>query len=286
MFKNPVLKRELTTENRSLRFPVVLLLFCGLLMLLGLFCLYSFASTAEQTGYVDYSVMLQLYVLVVTAEFALIMIYIPLPAGMSISMERETEQFDLLILTALTPGQIVIGKLGAILATCLLLCVMGTPVLSLVFIYGGIRTTNILLFLGVLVVEVIYTASLGILISSFLKNAAIAVFLNYCVLLFTSIISFFFLFSPYFGFSALEGSIPLYLYYPLLLTPVSAFYELISSQTGTAYAVFHAINSHGTYSHTIITENWLLFSMGIHLCISILALYIASLQLAPNQNQE
>lgn len=276
MYKNPVYKRELTTENRSLRFPAVLMLFCSLLVFLGIFCLYFFTSKAEQTGYIDYSVMLKLYVLIVTTEFILIMLYIPFPAGMSISGEREKKQFDLLCLTAVSPVQIILGKLGAILTTSLLLCIMGTPVLSLVFIYGGIQMTDILLLLGTFIIEIIYTASAGILISSLFRSGTLAVFVNYCILGFSNALGLFFLFSPYFGISSYAGSGSLYTYYPLLLTPTAAFYELISNQAGDSYAVFDAINSQGLYTHTIITENWLSISLVLHIGISLLAISLAA----------
>lgn len=276
MYKNPVYKRELATENRSLRFPVILMLFCSLLVLLGLFCLYFFTSQAEQTGCIDYSVMLKLYVLIVTAEFILIMFYIPLPAGMSISSEREQQQFDLLCLTALSPVQIILGKLGAILTTSLLLCIMGTPVFSLVFIYGGIQITDILLLLLVFMIEIMYSASIGIFISSLFRSGVLAVFVNYCILIFTNALGLFFLFSPYFGIPSYGGAASLYTYYPLLLTPIAAFYELISSQTGDPYAVFHAVNSQGLYTPTAITENWLPISLVLHIGISLLALSLAA----------
>ena len=281
MYKNPVYKRELTTENRSLRFHIILILFYLLLVVFGLIGLYLFASKAEQTGVVDYSAMLKLYAAIITAEFILIITYIPIPAGVSVSGERETHQFDLLIMTALTPGQIVLGKLRAILSTSILLCMMGMPVLSLVFIYGGIRTTDILLFLGVLTVEIVYIASTGIFISSLFHKSITAVFVNYFFLFLSNVLGLFFLFSPHFGFSAYLKTDSLYTYYPLLLTPAAAFYELVSGQMGRPYGIFHAINSHELYTHTVVTENWLMISMGLHIVISILALYLATDRIRP-----
>lgn len=281
MYRNPVYKRELLSENRSLRFALIFVLFTCLLVLLALVCLYIFASKAEQTGYIDYKLMVNLYVLTASTEFILLMAYIPLPAGLSLSGEREAEQLDILLMTAVRPWQIVFGKLKAILATSLLLLLMGLPVLSLVFMYGGIRTTDILLFLTVSAVEIIYTASTGILISSFCAKGCFAVFFNYCNLFFINLCGILLLFSPYFGIIPPEDAIPLYLYYPLLLTPAAAFYELISAQAGNPHAVFQAVNFQGIYEPTMVTENWLLISLLLHLAFSVMALSLAADRLEP-----
>ncbi len=281
MYKNPVLKRELVSENRSFRFALIFVLFACLLMLVALVGLYIFIFKAEQTGCIDYRKMIHLYILTASIAFILIMAYIPLPAGLSLSGEREAEQLDLLLITAMSSRQIIFGKLKAILSTALLLLLMSLPVLCLVFLYGGIQTGDILLFLTVSAVECIYEASMGIFISSLCTKGCFAVFFHYCWLIIVNMLGIVFLFSPYFGIIPPQNALPLYLYYPLLLTPAASFYELIAAQGGAPDAVFHAINSQGIYEPTWVTDNWLLLSLLLQLAVSLMALYLSADRLKP-----
>ena len=142
MMRNPVFSREIKVGSRSVRLPLIILLFNGILSLVTLLNMYSAVAQVKTTAVIQYSSFMNMYEFVTTIEFILLMFIVPAVTAASISGERERQTLELMLTTQMTASQVVIGKLMSALCTLLLLIVSSFPSVAMVFVYGGITWTD------------------------------------------------------------------------------------------------------------------------------------------------
>lgn len=113
------------------------------------------------------------------AQFFLLLFSAPgLTAG-AIAGEREKQTLDLLLITRLTPLQVVSGKLWSAVAFTLLLMFASLPVYSLLFLLGGIAMGSLIRTTIVYVVTVFLLGALGLFFSSVFRRTQAAVIAAY-----------------------------------------------------------------------------------------------------------
>ena len=145
MKNNPVYKREMLVRSRSFRIPLIIMIFNGILAVVALLNMYQSIAQVKVSGSVRYENFLQLYAFVAALEFMLLMFIMPALTSASISGERERQTLDLMLTTCMTPADIVLGKLEAALGTMFLMVVSSLPILAMVFVYGGVTASDLLL---------------------------------------------------------------------------------------------------------------------------------------------
>ena len=145
MKTNPVYKRECMVSARSFKLALVLLVFNGILALVALLNMYSALAQVRLTAEVQYTGFLDLYMFVASLEFLMLILIMPAMTAGSISGERERQTLDLMLTTCMTPADIVLGKLEAALGTMFLMVVSSLPILAMVFVYGGVTASDLLL---------------------------------------------------------------------------------------------------------------------------------------------
>lgn len=138
MMRNPVCSRELKVSSRSIRLPLIILLFNGILSLVTLLNMYSVIAQVRTTAVIQYSSFMDMYKFVTTIEIILLLFIVPAVTAASISGERERQTLDLMLTTQMTAAQVVIGKLMSALSTLLLLIVSSFPAVAMVFVYGAL----------------------------------------------------------------------------------------------------------------------------------------------------
>jgi ABC-type transport system involved in multi-copper enzyme maturation permease subunit len=174
---NPVLARESRVRMRGWRAPALISLYVGLMGLavtaILLVASYNRGNTfAPEMGSVIYSVL-------VVVQFVLLIFSAPgLTAG-AISGEREKQTLDLLLLTRMTPLQVVTGKLGAAVSFSLLLMVASLPVYSILFLLGGVSLSRLAMTVAVYVVTVLLLGAIGVYYSALFKRTQAAVVAAY-----------------------------------------------------------------------------------------------------------
>ena len=99
MRSNPVYRRERAVRARSLRIPLIVFVFNGLLAAVALLGMYSAVEHVKASSFIQYSNFLQLYVFVVTLEFLMLIFIMPALTSGSISGERERRTLELLFTT-------------------------------------------------------------------------------------------------------------------------------------------------------------------------------------------
>ena len=141
---NPVYKREITVNSRSIRLPLILMVFNGILALVALLNMYSMTAQVEMTAEIQYGSFLELYAFASGIEFVMILMVVPALTAGSISGERERQTLELLLSTQAGGGEIVAGKLMASMHSVILLLISSFPVMTLSFAYGGIHLEDLL----------------------------------------------------------------------------------------------------------------------------------------------
>ena len=71
MKRNPVFSREMRVSSRSIRLPLILAVFNGILSVAALFNMYSAVTQVRTSAAIQYTRFMDMYELVVTIEFVL-----------------------------------------------------------------------------------------------------------------------------------------------------------------------------------------------------------------------
>ncbi len=279
MFHNPVYEKEVRIIYRSIRVLALIIVFNIILALVGINRLSYIINNIHFNGSAEYSAMLQLYILITTIEFCLLVLIIPGQTATAISGERERRTLDTVLSTNITPIALVIGKLTASLNTIFLFITSSLPVLSLVFIYGGIQVTDLILLLVYMCFSAVYIGSSGICFSSYFRHTTTSTISSYGFMLFLLIgtlllnnfQSLFFL--PETTTTPLS-SIPLSSYC-LLLNPAVTFYYIMNSQAGNPEVLSELLHYPQFYHSNFVTENWIQVSIAIQLIITFLFLFFS-----------
>ena len=117
-------------------------------------------------------------------QFFLLMFIVPAMTAGAISSEREKQTLDLLLCTNLSPLSIVFGKMTVSIAQIMLLITASLPVMSMVFMFGGIKPADLLLLFAFYLTTAIMLGSIGIFCSTVFKKSSVANIMSYLILLF------------------------------------------------------------------------------------------------------
>lgn len=285
MFRNPVYEKEIRSTYRSIRILAIIVIFNIILALVGISRLSYIVNDMHFNGSAEYSAMLQLYIMIATIEFLLLVLIIPGQTAAAISGERERRTLDAMLSTNITPTTLILGKLMASLTTIFLFIISSLPVLSLVFIYGGIQVSDLALLLGYMLFSAIYIGSSSICFSSYFRHTTTSTVISYGFVLFLFIGTLFLnefptLFSET---TAPTFQTPLSLSsYCLILNPAITFYYIMNRQAGNPDILLELLHYPQFYDSNIIIEYWIQFSIGIQFLIILLFLFFAVRHLKNN----
>jgi ABC-type transport system involved in multi-copper enzyme maturation permease subunit len=111
----------------------------------------------------------------------------PAATAGAISLEREKQTLELLIVTPISSIAIVLGKLVSALVYVWLLIAASIPLTAVVFVYGGVAPDDVLRGYLVLVVTALGFGAFGLLASSLVKRTQAATAISVFGVLFVSI---------------------------------------------------------------------------------------------------
>ncbi len=285
----PVYEKETMTSSRTVRLTAIVLGFNLILTLVGLLQLQLMVRDSVYYGEMAYSSLLHMYMLVAVSEAVIILFIVPALTAGSISGERERQTLDLLLCTRLRPVDIVIGKLMSCLSTAFVMMVTSLPILSLVYIYGGLGISDLAQLFLSLAVTTLYIGSVSIFFSAVMKRTTVATVLSYLTVIFAVVGTLLLLILVYhmqvlIGTDAVlaQGN----MMYPwnliLLFNPAVTFYNLLVHQIGTVDS-FQILGNYGYY---IVTEHvtsswWWIVSSGLQVFLSMLFIQLASRAVCP-----
>lgn len=176
---NPVYKKEVSTGAYTARTAVLIIGFNTVLAVITFVIFSNSLNGIKSMGAIDYSVLTNLYSVMVYIEFGIIALVVPAITAGAVVGERERQTMDVMMASRVSAITIVFGKMFACLRTIMVVCISSLPVLSIVFVYGGIRLGNLLTVLFVIICTGFYFGSIGIFISCICKRTTTAVVLTY-----------------------------------------------------------------------------------------------------------
>ena len=176
---NPIYKKEMKQSVRSIKLPLFLVLFNSILAIISLIAFYVTNEQVRLSGNIDYRSNIYLYIFMISMEFALLVFIIPAMSSGLISGERERQTLDILLTSALRPGQIIFGKLFSVIGSITLILFSGLPVIALAFVYGGVNAADMALAAVYLIFSAAFLGSIGIFCSAAVKKTTFATVLTY-----------------------------------------------------------------------------------------------------------
>jgi len=167
---NPVFRKELKLGMRTVRMPVIIMIFNAILALISLLVFYSIIQNVTWRGRIDYDSVILLYVVMVAIQGVLLAFIIPAVTANTISGERERQTLDILLTSRMTPLRIVIGKLMSSMSMVVLLLISSIPIISLAFMFGGIAIWDVILVIVYLIFAGLVFGLMGVACSSRFKK--------------------------------------------------------------------------------------------------------------------
>lgn len=267
---NPVYQLEIRTSARTVKLCALILIFNGLLALISFLILNDMIEQSQYSGVMAYDGLVNMYSIMSYIEFGMFMLVIPSSTSGSISGERERKTLDILLSSKMNPYSIVIGKLMASLNMVMLLAISSLPVLSIVFLFGGITVMDLVVMLITLMISGIFVGSIGILFSAVCKKTTTATILSYSSILVLIAGTYILNYLMYHLTEAKEHVDGVQrLIYTFLVNPAVTYSTVVSTQVANQdilerlYLEFAPGMIHGR-----VIQNWIPFSLVIQLGIA------------------
>ncbi|MCQ4725890.1 ABC transporter permease [Anaerotignum faecicola] len=282
MMLNPILRREARTSLRSWKIFLVICLYVGFIAGVSYLFLKVSMWSSVYSGF-DPKSVIALYALLSGFQFGAILIITPALTSGSISGERERQTLDLLIVTKMKPFSIVFGKLVSGIGIILLLIIATMPVYAVMFYFGGVKITDILVMTGFVLATSCFVGSMSIMFSSVYKKTIVSMIVVYII---TGFLCFgtWILLLVYHGVY-IQGYLELYDYFSIkafygtmFLNPAAGFFSLVDSQLGTG--IFsQLIYNYGSGTAAIVPI-WIV-NIIAELVFSVIFLKIAAARINP-----
>ena len=291
MIINPIYKREMTVSSRSMKTALIITGFNTILAIVALVSMGVTVNQIELTAEIQYTSFLNIFRFVASIQFVLILFIMPSLTAGSISGERERKTLDLMMTTEMTTADIIIGKLIASLSMIFILVISSTPITALVFVYGGVTISDILLLFLCYFIEAIFIGSIGIYASSICKRTTVSTALTYgfvVLLSFGTIAINLFIKglvnSSYIQNYSNTDNVSLGMgAYSMLLNPITTFYAVINSMTGEKNAIQSVIETLGYSSVNYSKFNWFAIGSIVQIVLAIIMIVLAIRTINPRR---
>jgi ABC-2 type transport system permease protein len=180
---NPILVKELRSRMRGGR---AFILLTSALLILGLFSFGLYQLVLATSGYNPAPISPQvgqvLFAGLVYLELIIISLITPTLTAGAISEEKERLTYEMLMATPLHPVKVLSGKIISALSFVYLLIFAAIPLVSLVFVFGGVATRDIIKAFIILSITTLTFGVIGIFFSAILGRTIRAMIATYSVI--------------------------------------------------------------------------------------------------------
>lgn len=182
---NPVLNKEIKLRFRS--FKSFLGVFFYLLAIGGIAIgfilmntIFSYSSTVifrpEQSR--------TMFMVLSFVQMALVLFMTPGLTSGVISGERERQTLNILLTTPQSSTSIILSKLFSSIAYLLLMMIASLPLYSIVFLFGGVSPSLLIMTFALYLVTMLTVGSIGVLFSTIIRKTIVATIITYGITLF------------------------------------------------------------------------------------------------------
>ncbi|QDT56913.1 ABC-2 family transporter protein [Caulifigura coniformis] len=174
--ETPLLIKELSELANRRRTYIFRFVYATLLFAAGLVILF---SRGGQRGDMMPNVGRELFLQLVFIQQVAILLLVPSMAASALTQEKERETLALLLLTTISPYEIVLQKFLSRVVTALSYVMLSFPLLAVAYAYGGVPMVMLGATCAILVVTVIYHAAFSIMCSSYFRTTVEALIAVY-----------------------------------------------------------------------------------------------------------
>ena len=177
MADNPIIAREMRGRMRGNRALWVQFGYLGVLtvVILVTYLGYDLSHDAWRTGEVGR----RLFSALCVAQGALVALIAPALAAGAITLEREQRTLDSLLVSPLSTGALLRGKLVAATLFMLLLLVAGVPLIAMTVLLGGVAPSEVVAVFAVHLANALLLAAVGLGWSLVCNTSAVATTVTY-----------------------------------------------------------------------------------------------------------
>lgn len=285
---NPVFYKETRLRVRTVKFMLTVLGYNLLLLLIAVVG-FEMVFNIRWNRYVDYSGVNMVYLVMACLETQMILFLVPAFTAGSIAGEREKQTLDILLTTAVSPGQIIWGKLVSCISSAVLLVFSSLPVLSIVLTVGGIGLSDLFEVVFVLFLESVFIGSVGILASVLFRKTVHATVFSFGIVLFlcfgtVAVAAVAYLAQQMYYWNVMQGvgEVPRvsWVLLILLFNPVATMVHLISHQYGSVREFYTLVENMGGLPPFLL-EHWCLVSLLLQMVCAVIFLVLSEKLLNP-----
>lgn len=192
---NPIAIKEMRTRMRG---PRTSLLLTGYLLSLAIVIYivyirsgggstYSYGQTPGTGGdlgpTVSYQIGQNIFIGVFLFLLLVVSVVTPAITAGAVSREVESRTYDLLMVTPAYGRPLAFGKLFAAIAFMLCMLITALPLICVVFVFGGVNLTNIIIGLLLLLLTACTYGTIGLFFSALMRRTAAALTITYSLIL-------------------------------------------------------------------------------------------------------
>jgi len=274
---NPVIEKELKTTMRGWRAPFLISFYLGfLLLVIYLFFLANDQLSSYGVQSFNPRVAINAFNTLALFQLLLLLFITPVLTGGAISGERERQTLDLLLCTSFPTYKVILGKIFVSIANILLLITASLPIMGIVFVFGGVGISNLLLLFVFYIITALMLGSLGIFYSTIFKKTIVAIVMTYLTIGFLSIgtyilMGLFFLFVL--QFSTPENYQIIAFLFP---NPLFGFAAIIEN-TSSSSSIFGSL----MFDDGLTAKLAWMLNLGFDLLLSAFLIFISAWKLKP-----
>ena len=179
MWLNPIVKKDVKVQSRSMKICFGVLAYELILALVFFFAMFIIQENNIYYSDNIYSELVGLYTVLAITQFVILGVIVPVRTASSISGERERQTFDIMMTTGMTPFSVVAGKVMTAIVQSMLFIAASLPIMALSFVVGGMSWSYLFWFFAIALLISVFSASIGILCSSLCKKSVSAVIMSY-----------------------------------------------------------------------------------------------------------
>jgi ABC-type transport system involved in multi-copper enzyme maturation permease subunit len=178
-FENPVLQRELVINLRMTRSFVLLFAYVALLGML----VYAAWPVQQKLDMAQPEAAQRLVSLFFLGQYLLMSLMTPSFAAGAITGEKERKSYEMLVASPLTPGAVVLGKIGASLVPLAILMVCSLPIVMLCLPLGGVSPYEVFAAFFAMLASVCLFGMISLWCSSYFVRTSAALVVSYLLIL-------------------------------------------------------------------------------------------------------
>ncbi|MFZ5990065.1 MAG: ABC transporter permease [Bacillota bacterium] len=185
---NPIIEKELKTKMRGWKAPALISVYLGfLLLVIILYFIYNDQLSDFGLSTFNPRVAINAYNTVALFQLLLLLFITPAMTGGAVSSERERQTLDLLLCTNFSTYKVILGKIFVSIAHIMLLITASLPLMAIVFLFGGVSFTDIMLLFLFYIATAVMLGSIGTFYSTVFKKTIVAIVITYLTVLIITI---------------------------------------------------------------------------------------------------